>query len=244
MAANSTVPGRSMPTGCVRAGVGHDPGRHDQHDQADRHVDQEDRPPGGAGDVGADQQAAHQLPDHGGDAGGGAVQGQGARLAFALRGCGGRSPAPAGRAARRSRPARCGRRSAHPTVGARPQASRGQRRSRRARPRKMRRRPKRSPSRPPRTSRAAYATPYPAITSSSADAEACSEASMLGSATLVMKKSMIGRNAPASRKNTPTGCSPPERAMARGEVGPACRAGRVVGHDASRDSYDRITMNS
>ncbi len=34
---------------------------------------------------------------------------------------------------------------------------------------------------------------------------------MLGSATLVMKKSMIGRNAPASRTNTPTGCSPPEQ---------------------------------
>ena len=43
---------------------------------------------------------------------------------------------------------------------------------------------------------------------------------MLGSATLVMKKSMIGRNAPASRMNTPTGCSPPARAVARGEVAP------------------------
>ena len=42
---------------------------------------------------------------------------------------------------------------------------------------------------------------------------------MLGRATFVMKKSMIGRNAPASRMNTPTAWSPPARAIARGAVG-------------------------
>ena len=40
---------------------------------------------------------------------------------------------------------------------------------------------------------------------------------MLGSATLVMKKSMIGMKAPASRMNTPNGCSPPASAVARAE---------------------------
>jgi hypothetical protein len=97
-------------------------------------------------------------------------------------------------------------------------------------------------------SRAAYATPYPAITNSSSPAEAFSEASMLGSATLVMKKSMIGRNAPASRTNTPTGCSPPDGATARGQVGPACRAGRVTVIASPDwlwlDNYgDRISMH-
>lgn len=53
---------------------------------------------------------------------------------------------------------------------------------------------------------------------------------MLGRATLVMKKSMIGRNAPANRMNTPNGCSPPARAMARGEAvaAPARPEERVV----------------
>ena len=40
---------------------------------------------------------------------------------------------------------------------------------------------------------------------------------MLGRATLVMKKSMIGMKAPASRMNSPNGCSPPASAVARAE---------------------------
>lgn len=60
---------------------------------------------------------------------------------------------------------------------------------------------------------------------------------MLGRATLVMKKSMIGRKAPASRMNTPTGCRPPERAAAWGEsvVAPACREEVVVVMTAPRE---------
>ena len=83
---------------------------------------------------------------------------------------------------------------------------------------------------PPSTSRAAYATPYPATTSSSEAGEACSDLSMLGRATLVMKKSMIGMNAPASRMSTPNGCSPPARAaaLAEGDPGPARAGLRVV----------------
>ncbi len=46
---------------------------------------------------------------------------------------------------------------------------------------------------------------------------------MLGSATLVMKKSMIGRKAPASRMNTPKGWSPPARAIAVGDCGRTVR---------------------
>jgi hypothetical protein len=51
---------------------------------------------------------------------------------------------------------------------------------------------------------------------------------MLDSATFVMKKSMIGKNAPASRRNTPIGCNPPARATARGEAEPVCSAGRAM----------------
>jgi hypothetical protein len=101
-----------------------------------------------------------------------------------------------------------------PMVGASPQASDVTTNPTSA-ARKSRRRPYRSPRRPPSTSSAAYATPYPATTSSSDDAEARSDTSMLGSATFVMKKSMIGRNAPASSAHTPAGCSPPARATVR-----------------------------
>src|SRR6266545_5222430 len=59
---------------------------------------------------------------------------------------------------------------------------------------------------------------------------------------MLMKKSMIGRNAPASRTNTPSGCSPPKRATARGEVGPACSVGRVWVIASPTTGYVEITM--
>jgi hypothetical protein len=59
----------------------HNPKSLRMDDHAERHVDQEDRAPGGAGDIRADQQPARDLAGDRGDAGGRAVQGQGPRCA-------------------------------------------------------------------------------------------------------------------------------------------------------------------
>lgn len=60
-------------------------------------------------------------------------------------------------------------------------------------------RPNRSPNRPPVISVTAYRPAYDEMTSCSADDEAPSSARIDGSATLTMKKSSGGRNAPTSR---------------------------------------------
>src|SRR5580658_4003526 len=48
---------------------------------------------------------------------------------------------------------------------------------------------------------------------------------MVGKATLVMKKSACGMNAPAIKMNTPSGGRPPARAVARDDGAPAATAG-------------------
>ena len=205
-----------------------------QHDKADRHVDQEDRPPASAGDIGADQEAAHDLADDGGDAGGRAVQGQGACLAFSVQRVmeGGehlRDEQRGGAALHEPGDDQHPDRSAPDRRPARPPRSRqvprgtggGGRSGRRAgRPAPAARRTPRRSRRSPAPGRAR---------------EACRVASMLGRATLVMKKSMIGKKAPARRMNTPTGCSRPARARARGE------AGRAVGSGSDWETAETIT---
>ena len=74
VAASSSVPGTSIRCGSLRVGDRNCPPGQEQPDDADRHVDQEDQPPLGAGQVGRDQRAAGQLADRRGDAGGGAVE--------------------------------------------------------------------------------------------------------------------------------------------------------------------------
>ncbi|CAM5377421.1 hypothetical protein SANTM175S_07155 [Streptomyces antimycoticus] len=87
--------------------------------------------------------------------------------------------------------------------------------------RKSLRRPKVSPSRPPRTSSTAYATPYPATTSSSTAGPAWRSWSMVGRATLTMKKSISGSAAPSSTVNSPRGLSAgPEEVWVRPVVFP------------------------
>ncbi len=70
--------------------------------------------------------------------------------------------------------------------------------------RNSRRRPIMSPSRPPRTSSTAYATPYPPTTISSIAGPACRSRSIVGSATLTIKKSIIGSAAPISTVMRPS----------------------------------------
>jgi hypothetical protein len=78
VAANAAAPGASVDTGCAERVFRHQPGGRDEPEQADGHVDQEDRAPPGAGDVRGDEEAPEQLADDDGAAGGRSVQALGA----------------------------------------------------------------------------------------------------------------------------------------------------------------------
>jgi hypothetical protein len=83
------------------------------------------------------------------------------------------------------------------------------------------RRPKASPSRPPTTSSRAYMMPYEATTSSRVAVEEWKLASIVGSATLTMKKSISGSAAPRSTVTRPAGASPGLSASGAARLGVA-----------------------